>query len=293
MTIQERKGRFRVDPANRTSGEVWQGDVVKCFSPDTTLLAIVVSADCDLLRDKGGGEIVCIPALSINAFLEQEVLWKVLAECAEYDCGQLRKVVIGRDPSFESVTDEALHEWLLNRTREQIKAELKNPHPDELAWLDLLRDRLRNFSEVLGSVTPTAIPQQEFKRLVQHGLQQSHGGSKVAASLKKAREVLTSRIEPNRADLFLLPEVPGEQDTLGFVLPFRRVMAIQRSRLVDSLSEAKRDPNAFVAIGACRPSLTHAIVQKFSLFFSRIGLANAFEVDQRALASIAIEDVIR
>lgn len=180
-----------------------------------------------------------------------------------------------------------------NRTHDEVKDELHNPHPDELAWLDVLRERLKNFNAILNSATPIAIAQSEFKRLVQHGSQQARGAAKLAASLKKVKELLASRIEPNRADLFLLPDVPGEQDTLGFVLPFRRVTTIPRLRFVESLMEARRDPSAFVVVGACRPALTHAIVQKFSLFFSRIGLANAFESDQRALANIAIEDLIR
>ena len=290
MNTHIRRERFHIDVANRPPGELWQGDVLRNFADDEARLGIVVSADCDLLHDKG--EVLCIPVVPIHRHLEQDVYYGTLAACVEIELKELRKLVNSRRPDFTAVSDEVLEEWICNRTSEQLQAELKNPHPDELALALVLQQRISALGAFLRSCPQgSTVAQKQFDQLVRIGLNEPRVAKKVGDRMKRIREAIVSASTPSRADLFVIPGIPGANEHLGFVAPFRRIVPISRTRIVSSLRDARGSRDDWVVIASCRPALTHALVQKLALFFSRVGITTFFENDQRTLIQIIADEV--
>lgn len=288
-----RQQRFGIDAVSRGAGELWQGDIVKQFSSPPRLY-LVVSADCDLIRDKGG-EVMVLPLVPIQEYLESDTFHHVLQAVFQDELSVARTILVAKRPEFSRVSNEALLDWFSSQEKDRLAAELSGTHPDELAWVLILRNRVQAMSTLVADEDRSRIAQREFIETISIGTDcnQAANAKKVAGLNRKVRQALDGRITPSRADLFVVPTLPGEESHLGFIVPYRRVTTIRRSAFSHSMNEARTDPERLATVALCRPPLLYALLQKFSMFFSRIGLTDAFEADQKALLSIVLDDTVK
>lgn len=236
-----------------------------------------------------------LPLVPIHEYLECDTFHNVLQAVSQDELSVARSVVVANRPEFSRVSNEALMDWFRSQDTDRLAAELNGTHPDELAWVLILRNRIETMSTMVTDQDRSRIAQREFIEAISIGTDcnQPANVKKVSGLNKKVRQALDGRITPSRADLFVVPGVPGEEDHLGFIVPYRRVTTIPRAAFSHSMNEARSDPERLAIVALCRPPLLYALLQKFSMFFSRIGLTDTFEADQKALLSIVLDDTVK
>lgn len=274
--MEDRSLRFGMDPCAGQEGKFWQGTILECAERG---LRFVVSADCDLAGDKGDGEFFCLSILTSDQYLERYALPAATGEIISSIVESAREVV----PGFANVGDAALQDWLLSEGgADRWKNDLGSVHKTDLEYLSLLSKSLASLRAGLAGKTVSFLD-------VKVTAESDQLKKRVLAIRKKMKNALGAQVNSSRFDLYVLPDLPG-RDEIGFVVPFRS-LAIERRADVFASRSAIEGSTGFFPLATCRPMLVQALLQKLTLYFTRIGITDSFKGEQEAVVSLMLENV--
>lgn len=270
--------------------EVRQGDIIRKLDAKTGAverLGIVITADCDIAKNKSGNRYTWLEIVSMVDYLDgpwaQDQLRKLGEKrskpICEYLNGQLRKRELGVD----ALTPQSLGEWLRGRTPEQILTGVTGqvPTPE----FKQLRE-LQGYAKTLTAEEGRS-PGEQLKAAWKF----------FDVDEKGQQEALRSAFKDSTGgfpEYFLLPELP-RQDGLGFVVLLRSMWNIMAADLYLSEQDARVDdrPDAFHRLGRLDDGVRFSITQKLAFLFSRIGMPTTFETSCEAASTLAAEEFLK
>lgn len=276
-------------PINDTD-DVRQGDIIRKLDAKTGAverLGIVITADCDIAKNKSGDRYTWLEIVSMADYLDgpwaQEQLRKLGEKrsktICEYLNGQLRKRELDVDP----LTPQSLNEWLRGKTPEHILTGVTGqaPTPDSKQ----LRE-LQGYARTLSA-----------KEGQSPGEQLKAAWESFDVDDKGQKEALRNAFKDSTGgfpEYFVLPELP-RQAGLGFVVLLRSMWNVMAADLYLSEQDARVDdrPDAFHRLGRLDDGVRFSITQKLAFLFSRIGMPTAFETACETASTLAAEEFLK
>jgi len=262
-----------------------QGDVLKRVRGDgPAMLAVVVTADCDIANEKFGEAGLACVQLDLLANhvlgehargLAQGQLKKRFEKAAEWVNNRWRE----KNPENEPLSEERVQAWILASTPEEIEAELNLPVDDKKSFIK------RESSALTAAQKLIDTPTDRFSSI--DALCTLKGESR-SVLLKSLFGTLNPKNLP--LDLFYVSSVPGEPD-LGFVAKLRALTFIPFDRTFTSMDAAKDVENSFVRVGRLEPTFRHALAQQFGMLFARIGMPKQYEMDRDAAFGMIADQI--
>lgn len=285
--MEDRSIRFGLDPYRGQELHIWQGTVITNLTGDNRL---VISADCDLAENKSGGEFFYLDIVRSDSFIRSYALPDTVGERLKYLEATAHEVVRGRNAAFEKVASHVFSEWLLGSDRERRKRDLPGAHAAELDLLDALAIAAK--SVLAGNSEPDL--DAESANPKNHGVlvrcENPQQAKKTEQINKKLRELIQSRLQAARLDLFVLPQIPGI-DGSGHYVPFRSIKSMSREVVCAQHADVIDDRTRFYPIAVCRPVLLQSLLQKFMTYFIRIGFTQQFKTEQEKVVREIVEKI--
>lgn len=279
--MEDRAQRFKIDAYAGQDLQLWQGTILRTSVREAVSAhKLVVSADCDLLNDKGAGEFFCLDVIEASPFLSRIAYSDIQNELIGVVVNLAREVAEAKEPRFSDVSDDVLREWLAASDSARFKRDLPLNHANDI-------DLLVSLSENLRAVTTFNGESSSLSAL----LAKSDNGQlkgRIDKLNKQLSKVCESRIQASRADLYVLPEIPGAA-AVGHFVPFRSLKLLERSSVCERLQDLKHSPGSYVPVGVCKPMLLQSLLQKLTLYFTRIGLTNTFKSEQEHVVKKVME----
>ena len=254
------------------SSPIRQGDIFKvgndCYDVfmEEEVLAMVITADCDIAQNKMGNSFTLLPIITLEHYLETKWL-PALFEI------ELNTIVKNNVAKFNSAnkTEElncdpldlpSMKDWLTTDTLEEIFTDMKirvdKKVTDDSKKIEVLKKtpNFKNFHELR-------------KKL------QSKADDKIKSEIHGA-------ITQLRGEFLFIPELPCFKG-LGGIVKLREVRAINQKLAFPSNFEARLSEEAqergIVRVGKFTDFLRYSISQQFAILFSRIGMPENFESD--------------
>lgn len=276
--MEDRKHRFGIDPYRGQLTNIWQGIVICKKEKSQLHRRMVVSADCDLTDEKGHQEFFVLDVVPIEEFAIHTARGAAFIEIKKVVLQSAREIAVAKQPSFSSVSDEVLNEWILNGDSSRWAIDLPGIHSNERDLLESIKKWLscREFSSV------DCVTESSDFLLKCNNLQLS---GKVDGINKKIKKELQSRLLSTRVDHYILPSLPGEFETLGHVVPFKSLKLMSKVEL----SFDAKEVGLFIPVATCRPVLLQSLIQKMTNYFARIGLTDSFKDEQETIVKTMME----
>lgn len=276
--VEDRKHRFGIDPYRGQLTNVWQGTVISKKDEGRLQRRMVISADCDLTDEKGNQEFFTLDIVPIEEFVIHAARGAAIAEIRKIILQSAREIAIAKQPSFFSVSDEVLSEWILAGDSSRWSVDLPGIHSNEKDLLESIKRRL-NCCEF--PLSECALDASELLLKSDN----SQLSARVDAINKKIRKELQSRLLSTRVDHYIFPSLPGEYETLGHVVPFKSLKLMSKM----DLSFDTKEVGVFVPVATCRPVLLQSLLQKMTNYFARIGLTDSFRDEQETIVKTMME----
>jgi len=275
--VEDRSTRFGIDPYRGSVPTIWQGTLLRSHE-DPSLHRLVISADCDLLGDKGAGEFFCLDVHSSEHFLKASLRNECRDDLSEEIVAAARDIAKAKASAFSEMSSQVLRDWLLYGNENRWKADLHGIHGNDLVLLSSLSQSLRRIQDGAGA-----------EILLACSIDQLSG--KVQSINKKLKAVIRARLTPTRADLYVLPSIPGQEDQTGHFVSFKSLALMRRADVAQSKIEVLEKPKGYSPVATCRPILLQSLLQKLTTYFTRIGLTNTFRAEQEAVLEEAMGKV--
>lgn len=266
--------------------KVSQGDIIHRPSSgelDKPRWGFIVTADCDIVKDKSGSRLSYLDIVTVHHYLEHiwsaEFLRKLKIRTLKDAAALVTSASQSINDNFNIISPDDLLLWLCEETSEEIvsylkiSANKKKKYRDTLGIVELIFD--------LRSTNMTAL-----QRLRQ--IWNIHGTSE-----KEVRARLEQALDYNKStDFHIIPDVP-QFDALGYVVLLREISSIHHDDLHASALELQisgRDNGFYVC---CRSSdnLRYAISQKMAFMFSRIGMTEDYESQCDVVTQLALDEL--
>lgn len=249
-----------------------QGDVLAAVQeggdPWRDLL-VVITADCDLAKDKHEGALTCVPVLRLEHYLlqfrygkQRDVLVDRLIRAAMAAMQSSRSAT-----ELPRVSETRMAQWLTEESVHDIVHALLGDAGDNPA-LEILRQARalmvkdpENLSEAVDSISTAKLLVGDFKT-------PDKARNAVASDFASSLNTLPG-------DVILLNEISAAHGE-GYVGYLRRVIEVTDSKVVTSYSRMPHDAS-YVRIGRLRPPYVYALTQQFAAVFSAIGLPATYE----------------
>ncbi|EOB3677315.1 TPA: hypothetical protein I7707_20105 [Vibrio vulnificus] len=256
------------------SEPILQGDVFKIgemcrdvFSEDEDFV-MVITADCDIANNKMGHSFTLLPIVTAEKFLENywlpDQFKNELEKLVKNNVEKINSLSEFKKEGYTPLTAERLREWLKDNSLAKMYEALgKRPSKDitlDSEKLEILKNepKLRNFLKLRIDV--------EKK------------------SDDKARKELSNAVRNSREEFLFIPDLSCT-DEMGMVLKLRDVRAINKNKVFQSKFDAKLSKNGLengiLRVGRFSDYLRYSITQKFAMLFSRIGMPDSFENDEK------------
>lgn len=257
---------------------VRQGDILKALhleSDPWRRLLVVITADCDLAKDKHGGALTCIPVLDAEHYLMSFRFEKLrnglvdkLISRALHQLSQQRG-----EAGAIKVSAHRMRQWLVEEQVSDIIASLPGPSPeafeaDAQVCRDLLCERPRNLTDGIALLARVKVALGEAKD--QERATRSVG-SDIVASLRTLP-----------GDALFLNELSPAHDA-GYVAYLRRVLEVHVSEVAVSMSRLPHQ-SRYLRTSRLRSPYLYALTSKFASVFTAIGLPAEYESARDALA---------
>lgn len=282
--VVNREDRFGVDPFRGQILEIWQGTILG--TPDGELKPkLVISADCDLLGDKGLGQFFCLDLWKPDAFL-RFVVPQVLEEFVEILTECARETAATRNSVFSAVSISVLSDWIAYGDRSRWAVDLPNHHVNDLDLLAAISECVKRFR--FEHENFAAVEEQPSIFLSSENLQLK---AKIDQLNKKLRRVLEGRLDYQRADMYVFPPIPGRNGS-GYFVPFTSLGLLSRKYVSTCRADLPGMADAYYPIAICRPILLQSLLQKLVLYFTRIGLTDGFKNEQKAVVKAVMEKIV-
>lgn len=258
---------------------VQQGDLLLARDPKSGQIigvCMVITADCDIANNKFGKQLACLRVAALHEYLRKHWAEKKLRKIVDSETEKIRakltKWVVARDPSSGQLSAEAVTQWIKRCDAKQICRELNIPEAD----FDKEQKSVSRFrSAVIGLSEDEA--GDAFCRLVNFKATAA-GRPREDCMKETVRQV---KGEPLQEDIFLLPTLPQLIDFGPAVVLLRELIGIPVSSICFRSSDAESKDN-FLRIGTPHPTIKYAVSQAFGILYTRIGLPESFENQQRA-----------
>jgi hypothetical protein len=283
--VEDRTARFGIEPFNGQVKQIWQGTILEGGGVSPPLRRLVISADCDIAKDKGSGEFFVMDILRVEKFAERVLLSDGRADLVCILIEMARETAKSRNSSFSEVSDEVLAEWLVESEDGRWESDLPNLHANEKDLLLAIRTSVLRFIRKCEDGDKEPAP----RLLVECTNQQMI--KKVEQLNKRLKAAFQKRLEPSRVDLYILPPMPGETNTVGHVVPFKSLTLMSRSQVCMGRMDLVERPNGFTPLATCRPILLQSLLQKMTTYFARIGLTDTFKAEQSTVVKNLLESM--
>ena len=284
MELEDRTARFGVDPFKGQAMQIWQGTILEGGGGPIPKRKLVISADCDLANDKGGGEFFALEILRAEEFARQLLVSDGRGELISVLLKDVRDTAKSRNAAFADVSDEVLTEWLTESPDTRWTSDLPSLHANERDWLRAIRAavvRLASIQAAGVDCAPTLLIECANPQLAKQ-LDQIN---------KRLKQTLQKRIEPSRVDLYIIPPLPGDTNTVGHFVPFKSLTLMSRGQVCLKRIDLIEQPMGYLPRATCRPVLLQSLLQKMTTYFARIGLTNSFKSEQEAVVKTLVESM--
>jgi|GEM_PF-6889576 len=286
--MQDRASRFSVAPFRGQPLDLWQGTILS-GSDRSRPNRLVVSADCDLLNDKGSGEFFCLDVFSTNAFVSEVVLPETTDDLLSVLTEEARDIATTRNSAFSAIAGPILQQWLLGGDLTRWSKDLPKVHGNDLDYLvELAKCATRLTSSRAEPCKSPANEESVTSLLLTCANQQLK--AKVEQANKKLRKVIAGRLQSSRSDLYVFPPMPGSSEK-GHFIPFKSLGLMKRSQVCGSRVDLLERPDGCIPMAVCRPVLMHSLLQKLTLYFTRIGLTDQFKTEQESVIKAIMEKI--
>lgn len=244
----------------------------------------ILTADCDIAKDKAGAKLSYLKIITANEFLEHvwagETLRKMREKLVHEATALVTKAARALSSTYEEVSSKELLSWLAERGRSDIVTSLALPE-----------NMLDQYSKALERVELAYDICADGRTALQR-LRSIWTTQNVADNSVRAR--LTQALDYNKAtDFHLVPSLPGS-GLLGFVVLLREVSSIPHANVYSSALEHQIAGNhdGFYIAGSTTDNLRYAISQKMAVLFSRIGMSDEYETQCETITELAVEEAL-
>jgi hypothetical protein len=264
-----------------------QGDVLKRVENNgTTLLVVVVTADCDIANNKlGDAGLACVQLAPLADYMLNEHARTI----ANRQIGKrfvnittwINKRWLERDPQNTPLTEESVLTWLTSTSLEEIETKLGLPAEDKKSFLK------REIPALLEAQALLSTPKDKFAAIdALRALQ-----LKTTPRSEQLKSLFGS-LDPSDLplDMFFVLSIPGEPG-VGFIAKLRALSFVPMDQSFTSMRVAKEFDNSFVRVGRLASTFRHGLAQQFGMLFARIGLPKAYEADREAAFAVIAEQI--
>lgn len=257
---------------------VRQGDILISRDHRTGLIEsmfLVITADCDISKEKFGSQIAALRIISHNQYLldiwGEKKLNKAIKDEQSKLHAQISKwhsKLIGKD---SALTEEAALKWLIREGAERIVDDLKVPDKDSKKVKKSLSNAYNAFK---------LLENQSGSDLEKYVLFKALSEDKSTEEVHKAT-VGSAQKEALPDDTFFLPELPDNLGQ-GAVVMLREIIGISPNNIYLKATEAT-SPKNFLRIARLKPEIKYAVSQAFGSLYSRIGMSSEYEARRKAV----------
>lgn len=250
-----------------------QGDVLVAVVPNSDewhKLLIVLTADCDLAREKHGGALTCVSVLPKDSYL----IWFRYENQRNLLCDRLAEQLISvydqnanEEPKAQ-VSRWRMREWVVE-SHPSIVADELGLDPGKTSQFIALAEPIRDLTASAPDTIGTAVDKLAKAK---HALGDSATREKADAAVRKD---LSQFLRSLPGDAIYLNELSLEHSS-GYVAYLRRVIEVNDCAVVTSQSRIPHDA-AYLRVARLRSPYIYALTQQFAAVFSAIGLPSAYE----------------
>lgn len=244
----------------------------------------IVTADCDIAKDKAGAKLSYLEIVTVRDFLEHvwsgETLRKMRADLVKEAASLVTKAVRELDATYEDVSGTELLAWLAESGAGAIVTALALPARKQAQHLEAL-ERVELAHDICTH------DRTALQRLLRIWATQN-------VAEKAVRGRLAQALDYNKAtDFHIIPSMPGS-DLLGFAVLLREVSSIPHASVSPSALEHQiaGNPHGFYVAGPTTDNLRYAISQKMAVLFSRIGMSNEYEAECEIVTQLAVDEAL-
>lgn len=264
---------------------ILQGDVFRVgescnglFSSDEKY-AVVITADCDIVNNKMGGNYTFLPIVSAKSYVEKywmvDVFKKenqiVIKEC----CDKINNEKLPEKFECLDITPIQMMEWLKYKELTDIF---------ETSGIDINHPKIRSLIDRSNILKlETNIENYSKLRAYQKRTEKSIK-SEIRASLEKPRQ-----------DYYYIPEVE-RKDSIGKIIKLRDIRAVSKEFVFAKefdLRISTADPTeSLVRVGRFSDYLRYSITQRFASVFTKIGMPPSFESEVHESLTLITEHIL-
>lgn len=271
---------------SRQPTKVGQGDIIHRPAPspdDKHRWGFIVTADCDIAKDKAGARLSYLEIVTIRDYLEHiwsaEALRKLRPKVLKEAATLLTNAAQALDANFGDLSGEELLIWLAD-----------SPAGDIVAALQIPFKKQKQHTQALEIVELTFAIRTEEKTALQRlrRIWTIQGTGR-----KTMRSRLQQALDYNQAtDFHLIPAIPGS-DPLGYVVLLREVSSIQHAHVHASALDLQIEGSeeGYYVAGPSSDNLRYAISQKMAFLFSRIGMSDEYESECDVVIQLSIDEL--
>lgn len=256
---------------------VRQGDILISRDHKTGLVEsmfLVITADCDISKEKFGSQIAALRIISHNQYLLD--IWgeKKLKKAIKDEQSKLRAQIskwhsklIGQD---STLTEDAAIKWLIREGAARIVDDLQVPDKD----LKKVRKSLNNSYSAFK-----LLENQDLSDLEKYVLFKALSEDKSTEEVHK-NTVGSAQKEVLPDDTFFLPELPDNLGQ-GAIVMLREIIGISPNNIYLKATEAT-SPQNLLRVASLKPDIKYAVSQAFGSLYSRIGMSSEYEARRNA-----------
>jgi len=270
-----------------------QGDVVRRLSEDSDPwadLGVIVTADCDIAREKHHGRLSYVPLLPVEYYLALSYLPRRLGRVMAAIAGELLKIIhkaqAGRNDGFTTpISADRAERWLTEATPERVANTLG------LAGAD--RDKMLRLGEILVQARAATPGDYSMHRRVycEAEVRLNRSASTRAVWSRLAKDV-ASHLKDLPGDAMFLSSVGRTYDS-GYIA-YLRVLRELRDEQVAVRASHRSFAVTHERISHLRAPYIYAMTQKLGAVFSAIGLPSEYESSRERIGlrlTVATDEV--
>jgi len=253
-----------------------QGDVVRSLAarPDPWEdLAIIVTADCDIARNKHAGRLTCVPVLPAHAYLSTYYLphriGKLQRALADRLVPSVRKAQSTHFDGFrEPISFERAQGWILDTSPSHVSSTLRMTPEETQRFIPLAEAFAR-----LETMRSGSFPEQ-IRTICGSEVVLDRSPDEGSAR-KKIRAELANHVNELPGDALFLRSL-GSTLTEGYVAYLRILLEVRDSRVAVKSTQRSFEIR-YERIARLQAPYVYALTQKLASVFSTIGLPREYE----------------
>lgn len=255
---------------------VRQGDILISRDHKTGVIEstfIVITADCDISKEKFGSQIAALRIISHDQYLlniwGEKKLNKAVKDEKSKLHGQILKwhsKLIGKE---STLTEDAVLDWLIREGGALMVSALKvsGENSEKVA---------KSLSNTYNAFKLLENPDlSDLEKFVQFKAFSENKNPEIVRSTT----VSSAQNEALPDDTFFLPELP-ENLGQGAVIMLREIIGITSKNIYVKATEATSSKD-FLRIARLKPEVKYAVSQAFGSLYSRIGMSSEYETRRR------------